>query len=216
MRLFETSRILSAVSVSNPCNVKASVEHNTAQLPCRRALASKLEHMSTARCASRPALDQIMHQARPVLTSMALMPLWLRYSSCSAVQADSPAMDSRRLLSRASRCRFVSLWRDQDSRSSMTQPYATHRCPPRPTYPCKQGAVHLLPLCLCTACTWDSRRSLGHAVQRRQTVAPEPQLPQASKASNGPQLTQPVGAQLQQCQRCEVANALGLRAKLPC
>lgn len=30
MRLFETSRIFSAVSVSKPCSFKASVEHTTA------------------------------------------------------------------------------------------------------------------------------------------------------------------------------------------
>ncbi len=37
------------------------------------------------------------------------MPLWLRYSSCSAVQAARPAIDSSLLLSSASRRRLVNL-----------------------------------------------------------------------------------------------------------
>lgn len=147
------------------------------------------------------------------LTSMAVRPLWLRYSSCSAVQANSPAMDSSRLLSRASRCRFVSLWRHQDSRSSVLHPVTPCGCPlchpgRKRRRPASAGCV---PIVLVHCLHNGGNGSLGHAVQRRQAVTPEPQLLQACEAGNGPKLTQPIGAQLQQCQRREVTYALSLR-----
>ena len=120
-------------------------------------------------------------------------------------------MDSRRLLSRASRCRFVSLWRHKDGTSFIPQPVATHCCPLLRPAPSKTTRMLLLsPLCFSTACARREGCSPGHAVQRRQAVAPKPQLLQAGEAGNRPQLTQPVGAQLQQCQRRKMTYALSL------